>query len=78
MAHKYTEDELNMLGSKVVNGMFLSLQDQMERMNENMEALIEQLRIANQRQFGRKTEKIDQISGQMSLFNDAEYCLLHN
>lgn len=73
MAHKYTEDELNMLGPKVVNGMFLSLQDQMERMNENMEALIEQLRIANQRQFGRKTEKIDQISGQMSLFNDAEY-----
>jgi len=62
MAHKYTEEELNMLGPKVVNGMFLSLQDQMERMNENMEALIEQLRIANQRQFGRKTEKIDQIS----------------
>jgi hypothetical protein len=43
MAHKYTEDELNMLGPKVVNGMFLSLQDQMERMIENMEALIEHI-----------------------------------
>ncbi len=59
MAHKYTEEELNMLDPKVVNGMYLSLQDQIERMNENMEALIEQLRIANQRQFGRKTEKMD-------------------
>ena len=72
MAHKYTEEELNELGQKAVIALFLSMQDQMERMNENMEALIEQIRISNQRQFGRKTEKLDQIAGQMSLFNEAE------
>ena len=73
MAHKFSEDELNMLDKKLVISMFLSMQDQLERMNENMEALIEQIRLANQKQFGRSTEKLDQISGQLSLFNEAEY-----
>ena len=72
MAHKYTDEELNELGPKAVIALFLSMQDQMERMNENMEALIEQIRISNQRQFGRKTEQLDQITGQMSLFNEVE------
>lgn len=73
MAHKFSEDELNMLDKKLVISMFLSMQDQLERMNENMEALIEQVRLANQKQFGRSTEKLDQISGQLSLFNEAEF-----
>ena len=60
MAHKFSEDELNMLDKKLVISMFLSMQDQLERMNENMEALIEQIRLANQKQFGRSTEKLDQ------------------
>ena len=72
MAHRYTEEELNELGQKAVIALFLSMQDQMERMNENMEALIEQIRISNQRQFGRKTEQLDQITGQISLFNEVE------
>ena len=59
MAHKYTEEELNELGQKAVIALFLSMQDQMERMNENMDALIEQIRISNQRQFGRKTEQLE-------------------
>ena len=63
MAHRYTEEELNELGQKAVIALFLSMQDQMDRMNENMEALIEQIRISNQRQFGRKTEQLDQITG---------------
>ena len=62
MAHRYTE-ELKELGQKAVIALFLSMQDQMDRMNENMEALIEQIRISNQRQFGRKTEQLDQITG---------------
>ena len=46
MAHKFSEDELNMLDKKLVISMFLSMQDQLERMNENMEALIEQVHLA--------------------------------
>ena len=72
MAHRYTEEELNELGPKAVIALFLSQQDQLERLNQNMEALIEQIRISNQKQFGRKTEQLDQITGQMTLFNEAE------
>ena len=66
MAHEFSEDELNMLDKKLIISMYLSMQDQLKRMNENMEALIEQIRLANQKQFGRSTEKLDQISGQAS------------
>ena len=37
-----------------------------------MQELIEQLKIANQNRFGRKTERLDEIDGQMSFFNEAE------
>jgi hypothetical protein len=30
------------------------------------------VRAANQHRFGRRTERIDEIAGQMSLFNEAE------
>ena len=41
-------------------------------MNKNLEELIEQIRISNQKQYGRSTERIDGIAGQLSLFNEAE------
>lgn len=34
--------------------------------------MIEQIRIMNQNRFGRHTERLDQIEGQLSLFNEAE------
>ena len=36
------------------------------------ENLIEQIRLANQQRFGRHTEKLDEIAGQLSFFNEAE------
>ena len=44
----------------------------MEKLNLNMEAVLEQIRLANQQRFGRKTEKLDQITGQLYLFNEVE------
>ena len=73
MAHKYTQDELNDLSKKAMASIILSMQDQLEQMNNNMEALIEQLRVANQNRFGRHTEKLSEIVGQLSLFNEAEF-----
>ena len=69
---KYSAEELNSLSSGQLVSMVLSLQDQVEKMNHNFEALIEQIRLADQQRFGRHTERLDEISGQMSLFNEVE------
>jgi transposase len=83
MAHNYTNEELNKFSKQAVITMFLSLQDQMAALNQNMEILIEQLKIANQKRFGRSSERLpkEQTDGQMTLsdfagvdylFNEAE------
>lgn len=69
---KYTQEQLNDFSKQQIISMFCALQDQLERTNQNLEKLIEQIRLDQQNRFGRKTEQITQISGQMSLFNEAE------
>lgn len=44
-------------------------------MNENLENLIEQIRAANLERFGCHTEKMSELDGQLSFFNEAEYYL---
>ena len=70
---RYSIDELNNCSRQELIIMVMSMQGQLDRMNENLENLIEQIRIANLNRFGRKTERMDQIDGQLSLFNEAEY-----
>ena len=72
MAEKYTMEQLNKLNKKDLMLLVLSMQDQLTQMNDNLEKLIEQIRIANQQRFGRHTETLDAVSGQLSLFNEAE------
>ncbi len=85
-----TEEQLNSLDKNALIILVASLQEQMQSMNRQLEAanahlddnnrqielLIEQLRLMNQRQFGRKTESnLSQIDGQLTLFdslNEAE------
>ena len=70
---KYTEEELNRCSKKMLISLFLSMQDQLEALNKNMELLIEQVAMSNQRRFGRSSEQ--QISGQLTLsdyFNEIE------
>lgn len=73
MSKKYTADQLNECSKQELMVVILSMQDQMDKMNENLETLIEQIRIANQQRFGRHTEKLDTMDGQLSFFNEAEY-----
>ena len=54
MADKYTADELNKLGQKELVGLVLSMQDQVSRLNTNLETLIEAVRADNQNHFGRQ------------------------
>lgn len=55
--------------------LFLSIQDQLQEMNESINRLTEQIAASNQYRFGRRSEKLDVLDGQMNLFdffNEAE------
>jgi transposase len=70
MSQKFTNGEMNKYSKTELINIVLSMQIQMDKLNENFENLIEQLRIANQHQFGRQSEKLD---GQLYFFNECEY-----
>lgn len=69
---KLSPEQLEGFSKEQIISMYVSLQDQLEMLNKNMEALTEQIRLASTHRFGRKTEKLDQIEGQLSLFNEAD------
>ena len=69
MGTTYTSEQLNNLSKQEIITLFLSQQDQM---NAKLENLIEQIRIMNQQRFGRSTEKMSEIPGQLSFFDEAE------
>lgn len=69
---KYTPEELNNFNKEQLISLFCTMQEQLEQVNRNLEKLIEEVRLADQNRFGRKTEKLDQIVGQLDLFNEAE------
>ena len=72
MAKIYSKEELTNMSSEEKDLLIISLQDQLETLNENMERLIEQIRIANQYRYGRHSETMDEINGQLCLFDEAE------
>lgn len=69
---KHTLEELNNSSREELITMILMMEGQMELMNENIERLIEQVRIANNYRFGKHSEKMDVIEGQLSFFDEAE------
>ena len=52
MNSKHTLDELNHLSRGELVTIILGMQEQLDVVNENMEKLIEQVRLANQHRFG--------------------------
>ena len=75
MAKIYTEEELNNFSRETLMAVILSMQDQISQLNANMERLIEQIADANSKRYGRSSEKLETISGQLELeliFNEAE------
>lgn len=86
MNKNYTQKQLSELNKETLISMYVSLQEtteslritaekqqeQMAHLSKKMDLLMEQLALANQRQFGRSSEKI-KIDGQMEFcFNEAE------
>ena len=55
MSQKHTLDKLNSMDREELITIILTMQGQLDALNENIEKLIEQVRIANQNRFGRST-----------------------
>ena len=77
MAKKYTEQELNDCSKEILVTLFLHFQDQMydqlESMNRKLDRMAEQMAVLQNKQYGRKSEKLDVIDGQLSfVFNESE------
>ena len=72
MCKKFTPDELNKMDHKTKDDVIYQMQDRLDRLEHNYENLVEQIRLADQQRFGRHTEKLDDIAGQLSFFNEAE------
>ncbi len=72
MSQKHTLNELNTLSRDELITIILTMQGQLDTLNENIEKLIEQIRIANQYRFGRSTETMKSIDGQLSFFDEAD------
>lgn len=66
MYKKFTPDELNKMDHETKNDVIYQMQDRLDRLEQNYENLVEQVRLANQQRFGRQTEKLDDIAGQLS------------
>ena len=87
MAFKYTEEQLNKLDKELLNQLFLGLQDQMEELtkqtqalNDKMQLMMEQIVLSNKSRFGRSSEKMTdpgqirfmEVDGKIVFFNEAE------
>ena len=65
MAFKYTEEQLNKLDKALLIQLFMGLQDQMEdltkqtqALNDKMQLMMEQMILSNKSRFGRSSEKM--------------------
>ncbi len=75
MCRKFTPDELNTMVPEAKDDIIYQMQERLDKLEQDYENLMEQARLANQQRFGRHSEKLEAIAGQMSFFNEAEaYC----
>lgn len=74
MCKKFTSDELNTMDTGSKDDIIYQMQDRLDKLEQDYENLMEQVRLANQQRFGRGSEKLEAIAGQMTFFNEAEAC----
>ena len=72
MCQKFTPDELNIMDHETKNEIIYQMQNRLDKLETDYENLMEQICLANQQRFGRHTEKLEDIAGQLSFFNEAE------
>lgn len=64
----YTADELDNASRDELMGIISSLQETIVQMAQNQDLILEQVALLRQQRFGRHSEKMDVIDGQISLF----------
>lgn len=72
---KHTLKELENMSREELITIILSMQGQLAALNENIEKLIEQVRLANNQRFGKHTETLKSIDGQLSFLTRQRPCL---
>ena len=87
MVIKYKEEQLNSVDKSMLIHMFLNQQEQLEKVSADlhsldtkMQAMMEQLILANKNRFGRSSEKMEdtqqmrfiEVDGTLVFFNEAE------
>ena len=63
-----TEEKLEQMDKRAVIAITMSMKGQLTAISNQLNIITEQLALMNQRSFGRKTEKADQMDNQLSLF----------
>lgn len=74
MCQKFTANELNSMDDETKNDVIYQMQERLDKMEHDYENLMEQIRLANQQRYGRQTEKLADITGQITFFNEVEAC----
>lgn len=72
MCQKLTPDELNKMNHRAKDDVIYQMQDRLDLLEHKYENLIEQIRIADQQRYGRHSETLEALTGQLSFFNEAE------
>ena len=57
MASKYTEEQLNSLDRETLTRLFLSQQEQLEKIDHMLQLVLEQMADLKRHRFGRSSEK---------------------
>lgn len=72
MSNNQTLEELNNCSREELIAIILTMRGELNALNENIENLLEQLRIANGYRYGRRTETMESIEVQLSFFDEAD------
>ncbi len=80
MALEYTEEKLNSLDKETIIQLFLSQQEQLKRIDHNLQLVLEQVADLKRRRFGSSSEKHEpdeqisfmEMDGKIVFFNESE------
>lgn len=80
MAMEYTEEQLNNFDKSTLVQLFLAQQSQLQDIDRNLQLLLEQVAVLNNKRFGKSSEKLEtenqicfmEVDGKIIYFNEAE------
>ena len=67
-----SSSELNSMSKEEMAAMILQMQQLQKQMEQQIHTLNEKIAIMNARHFGRSTEKLETLPGQMNIFHKTE------